>query len=60
MAENIENNGSITEYVCVYGNSRRNQGQRYVTLSIWEYPKTWQYKRVIPDGDIGSQRIQLQ
>ena len=26
--------GSITEYVCVYGNSGRNQGRRYVTLSL--------------------------
>ena len=52
--------GSITEYACAYGNNGRNQGRRYVTLSRWEYPKTWQCKRVIPDGDIGSQRIQLQ
>ena len=48
------------DQVCVYGNSGRNQGRRYVTLSRWEYPKTWQCKRVIPDVDIGSQRIQLQ
>ena len=48
------------DQVCVYGNSGRNQGRRYVTLSRWEYPKTWQCKRVIPDMDIGSQRIQLQ
>ena len=46
--------------VCVYGNSGRNRGRRYVILSRWEYPKTWQCKRVILGGDIGSQRIQLQ
>ena len=63
MKNNIDDiNGWLyhTEYACAYGNNGRNQGRRYVTLSRWEYPKTWQCKRVIPDGDIGSQRIQLQ
>ena len=63
MKNNIDEtstDGSITEYVCVYGNSGRKREQRHVISSRWEYPKTWQCKRVIPDVDIGSQRIQLQ
>ena len=62
MKNNIatSTDGSTAEYVCVYGNSGRDRGQRYVISSRWECPKPWQCKRVIPDGDIGSQRIQLQ
>ena len=29
--------GSITEYVCVYGNSGRNLEQEYKNLNSWEF-----------------------
>lgn len=60
LSEGALNYVITNKRLCLYGNSGRNRGRRYVTLSRWEYPKTWQCKRVIPDGDIGSQRIQLQ
>ena len=57
MKNNIDDiNGYCRIRMCIGKQWKKPKDEGYVTLSRGEYPKILASKRVIPDGDIGSQR----
>jgi len=49
----ISTDGSITDYVCAYGNNGRNQEQRGKILLDWAFRYTMHIWRLIVVGAIG-------